>query len=109
MSKKILKLSIEPSKVIEVLKGHNFSDLVHEEFHQLENEKYIGTLIYEKFFYKVERKVSVIIIVDNLKDFTEIRIISTGTSQGLIFDFDWGASGNVIEYVSGVLKEYIIE
>lgn len=108
MSKTKFNVSVSPVEVFHVLKKEMNADLVHEEIHKVEGNKYVGTLIYEKLYMRVSNRVALVVICDNLKDKTEVRVIATGSSEGLFSKFDWGAANNFTKSIEEILKVYKI-
>ncbi|WP_240985704.1 DUF6054 family protein [Acididesulfobacillus acetoxydans] len=49
---------------------------------------WIGTLVFEKYFMRVKNRVVLVVIIDNIYGQTDVRAISTGSSEGMIFNFD---------------------
>lgn len=109
MSKYNFKVNISPKEVLGIVKEKIYADLVHEEIHDLGNEANIGTLVFEKYYMRVKNRVALVVIVDNIKENTDVRVISTGSSEGFIFNFDWGAADDFAYSVKTMLKDYIIE
>lgn len=108
MSKSNFYVSLSPIDAYAMVMKKENADLVHQEMHELGNEKYISTLIFEKYYLRVGNRAALIVIIDNLKGRTEVRTIATGSSEGMIFNFDWGASDNFINSVRDILKDYIV-
>ncbi|HLR20368.1 MAG TPA: DUF6054 family protein [Tissierellaceae bacterium] len=109
MSKYNFKVNINPKEAFELVKSYQNADLVHEEFINLENNRSIGTLIFEKYYIRAENRAALVVIIDNIKGDTDVRVISTGSSKGFIFNFDWGASEDFAYSVKKGLRPYIIE
>lgn len=109
MSIQNFKVSIDPMRALGLIKDEENADLVHEEIHDLGGNKYIGTLIFEKFFFRNSNRAALIVIIDNIKGYTDVRSVSTGSSQGMIFNFDWGAASEFAGSVKDILENYIIE
>lgn len=109
MSKTKFNVSISPIDVFHVLKKEMNADLVHEEIHKVEGKKYVGTLIYEKFYMMISKKVALVITSDNLEGKTEVRGIATCSSQGLFLKFDCDAADEFVKSVEEILKEYRIK
>lgn len=109
MSKYAFNVSISPSEVIELIKKNQSADLVHEEINDLGDNRYIGTLVFEKYFFRAGNRAALVVIVDNLHNPTEVRAIATGSSQGLIFNFDWGAADDFAHSIKDILKQYITQ
>ncbi|WP_374020880.1 DUF6054 family protein [Paenibacillus thiaminolyticus] len=47
--------------------------------------------------------------MNNLYGRTHVRAISTGSSEGLFFNIDWGAASNFTSSVERILEKYIIK
>ena len=108
MSSYNFKVSITPKEALDLVKANESADLVHEEIHNVGNGVYIGTIVFEKYFMRVESRVALIVIIDNIYGHTDVRSISTGSSQGMFFKFDWGASEKFSSSVKNILERYII-
>lgn len=76
------------------------SEKIYEEFHDL-GQGQSGLLVYEQYFSRVGNRIALIVIAENFSGKTRAKVISTGSSQGLIFNFDLGAAG---AYVNEVLR-----
>ena len=109
MSKLSFNVNLMPSEALDLVRKNQNADLVHEEFNELGEDRFIGTLIYEKYYFRSKNRAALIVIIDNLKGPTNVRAIATGSSEGLIFNFDWGAADNFVTSVEKILGEYIIE
>lgn len=103
------KVNITPGQALDLVKERQSADLVHEEFFNVGEGKYIGTLIFEKYYFRASNRAALVVIIDNFKGETEVRSVSTGSSQGMIFNFDWGASDNFANSVKEILKNFVIE
>lgn len=109
MSTYNFKVSISPLKALELVKENMDADLVHEETHDLSKGIYIGTLIFEKYYMRVKNRVALVVIIDNIYGQTDVRSVSTGSSEGMIFNFDWGAADSFAGSVQDILGAYIIQ
>lgn len=92
-----------------MVKENEDADLVHEELNSVGEGKYIGILVFEKYFMRVGNRAGLIVIIDNTEGETEIRVIATASSQGMIFNFDWGAGDDFADSVKRILEYYIVE
>ncbi len=108
MSKSSFKISINPVRAFQMIKNSESADLVHEEINELGDQKYIAILIFEKYFMRVSNRAGLVVILDNTKGDTEVRIIATASSQGVFFNFDWGAGEDFADSVRDILQEYIV-
>ncbi|KNY27373.1 DUF6054 family protein [Pseudobacteroides cellulosolvens] len=108
MGKCNFKVSIDPIQVLSMVRDNENADLVHEELNDLGDGQFIGTLVFEKYFMRVSNRVALVVIADNLKGVTDVRAIATGSSQGWLFNFDWGAADDFANSVRTILHKYII-
>ncbi|EGW39457.1 DUF6054 family protein [Desulfosporosinus sp. OT] len=109
MSTYNFKVRITPEEAMNLVKENENADLVHEEIHNLGNNVYIGTLVFEKYFMRVESRVALVVIIDNIYGATDVRSISTGSSQGAFLKFDWGAAEKFAGSVQKILHHYIVD
>ena len=109
MSISSFKVSITPQKAYDLLKNHENADLVYEEFTRLENGLSTGTLIYEKYYMRTSNRAALVIMIDDFKGNTEVRAVATGSSQGMFFNFDWGAADSFASSVERILENYIVK
>ena len=109
MSQYNFRVSLEPKRAADLIKDRQTADLVYEESFDLDKSGYIATLIFEKYYFRASNRAALIVLIDNTKGYTDIRSISTGSSQGMIFNFDWGAADDFAYSVKETLKEYIIK
>jgi hypothetical protein len=109
MSKLIFNVNIMPNEALELVKNNQEAELVHEEYNDLGQDRFIGTQIYEKYYFRSKNRAALIVIIDNITGTTNVRVVATGSSEGLFFNFDWGAADNFISSVENILADYIIE
>lgn len=109
MSKQRFIVSLSPEEALQIVKERENADLIHEEYISVIPDKGVGTLIFEKYYFRVKNRVALVVIVDNLSGKTDVRTISTGSSQGIFLNFDWGAANDFSESVKNILQEYITE
>lgn len=103
------KVSLTPKEAFEMIKENQNAELVYEEDFNLEGDKFTGTLIFEKYYIRASNRAALIVLIDNFNGITDIRSISTGSSQGMIFNFDWGAADSFANSVGDILRNYIID
>ena len=109
MSQSSFQVNITPSQALSLVQDGMNADLIHEEFHDVGGGRSIGTLVFEKYYMRTSNRAALVVIIDDLKGVTEVRSIATGSSQGMFFNFDWGASDDFVHQVEEVLEEYIVE
>lgn len=103
------KVRLSTSEALSIVKNRQNAELVYEEFHQVDEKRAIGTLIFEKYYMRTSNRAALTVIIDSLKGYTEVRSISTGSSESWLFKFDWGASDDFAHSVKSNLEEYILE
>lgn len=79
------------------------TEKIHDEFHDL-GEFQSGMLVYEQYFSRVSNRIALIVTAENFTGQTRVRIIATGSSQGLVFNLDWGAAGAYVDEVLRILE-----
>ena len=102
-------VSLIPMEVMIKVRNEESATLVYEEFHDLGEEKYYGTLIFEKYFMRAGNRAALVVLVNNLDGKTMVTSVATGSSQGMIFNFDWGVADDFAGSVKRILKRYITE
>lgn len=109
MSQCSFNVSLMPLEAMNNVKDREDADLVYEEFHDVGNEKYYGTLIFEKYFMRAGNRAALVVLVNNLNGKTAVTSVATGSSEGILFNFDWGAADDFANSVRDILEEYIVE
>ncbi|GGJ01649.1 hypothetical protein GCM10010885_08550 [Alicyclobacillus cellulosilyticus] len=108
MAKLEFSVQLPPADALAKVRDNLDADLVHEELHDLGGGRGIGTLIFERYFFRTKNRAALIVIADNLSGTTQVRAIATGSSEGLIFNLDWGAADDFVEWVADILREDVI-
>ncbi|TBL77678.1 DUF6054 family protein [Paenibacillus thalictri] len=108
MSKVNFNVNLMPYEALDLIRDNQNADLVHEEYHELGDGLFTGTQVYEKYYFRTKNRAALVVIADNFKGVTSVRAIATGSSEGLIFNFDWGASDNFVSSVENILQRYIL-
>ena len=107
MGERIFYVNIEPKEALGLIKAQQTAELIGQEAFDLGDGKYIGILIYEKYYFRSENRAGLTVIVDNINGETKIKSIASGSSKGMIFKFDWGAGDNFALSVYNILREYV--
>jgi len=82
-----------PAQVLAALESRlGRTEKIHEELLEA-SDGAIGLAVYEQFFLRVDNRVALMIVADDLSGTTAVRIIATGASSNVLFSFDWGATG----------------
>lgn len=103
------KVSLKPLRAFELIKQGQYAELIYEEYLAVDENKFTATLIYEKYYFRASNRAALIILINNFNGVTEVKAISTGSSQGVVFNLDWGAADNFANSVGKTLRDYIIE
>ncbi|MEW6522790.1 MAG: DUF6054 family protein [Bacillota bacterium] len=67
------------------------TEKVHEEYLSAGDAE-AGIAVYEQYFTRVKNRIALMVIADDFAGSTSVRVITTGSSQGLFFNLDWGAA-----------------
>lgn len=102
-------ISLTPREAYNLLQDFESAELVYDDFKSPREGKYIAIMIFEKYYFRAENRASLTVIIDNFHDITSVTAIASGSSQGFIFNFDWGAADNFAESVRKFFRDYIIE
>lgn len=103
------KVRLSPKEAFEKIKLNQNADLVYEEEFQLNGDKFTGTLIFEKYYMRAKNRAALIVLINDFSGLTHITSVSTGSSEGIIFNFDWGAADNFANSVGEILHDFIID
>lgn len=81
---------------------------VFEEIRDFGGGKKLATLAYEKYYFRASNRAALFININNFHGESEVTAISTGSSDGLIFNIDWGAANSYIRSVQKALHPVLI-
>ena len=96
--------NLTPHQALEAVDGSvGHTDKVHEEFHDLGNAQ-SGLLVYEQYFARVNNRIALVVAAENFSGETRVRVIATGSSQGLFLGIDWGAADSYVDEVLKILS-----
>ncbi|WP_379152794.1 DUF6054 family protein [Paenibacillus sp. sgz5001063] len=104
-------VSLQPEEVLIMVKEGMpvSSELLYEEHNELGDGYSIGTMIYERYFFRSGNQAALVIIFDNLQGVTNVRLIAAGASKGIVMKLDWGAGQSFASSVEKLLSDYILE
>ncbi|MDT8717689.1 hypothetical protein IAI10_13550 [Clostridium sp. 19966] len=108
MNKCTFIVNLKPIDAMNIIKEQQNAELVYEELNPIGDGKYCGTLLFEKYFVRVSNRAALMVTINNLNEKTIVTSVATGSSTGIFFNFDWGASEDFSNSVRDILKEYII-
>ncbi|EUJ27427.1 hypothetical protein MFLO_13228 [Listeria floridensis FSL S10-1187] len=103
----IVKSSVE--ETIDMIKlSQSASTPVFEELRDFGDNKKLATLAYEKYYFRASNRAALFININNFHGESEVTVISTGSSDGLLFNIDWGAANSYLKTVQKALKPVLI-
>lgn len=105
-----LNVGLQPDEVLTLIKEGmtQQSELLYEELNDLGDNRRIGTLVYERFFFRSRNQAALVIIADNLQGITNVRIIPAGAAQGLVLKIDWGTGRDFAALVEHILADFVL-
>ena len=109
MSKCSLKVKLQANEAYEKIKNKIGYDLIYNESHKLDNGMEIYIMVFEKYFYRTSNRGTLTISINNFYENTQVNCLAAGTSEGMFFNFDWGARDSFINKVLNLLDDYIIQ
>lgn len=71
-----------------------------------ENKKAIITVI--EYFTWRNNQMTATIVLDNVEKYTKVHIVVGGSSQGIIFTFDYGAGESLETKLKSIFEQYQI-
>ncbi|WP_071394766.1 DUF6054 family protein [Bacillus tuaregi] len=84
-------------------------DLVYWEHHLVGDEgKQICTFIFERYYFRTSGRATLTVILENFDGENKVRCIPSGSAESL-FNVDFGASKNFIDWIRDVLKEFVLK
>ncbi len=100
----------EAMKIIDnaIVNGSITGEQIDEYINDMGNGTMVAVMVYEKHYYRAGNRLTLTVVVDNLRNGTHIHTVGSGGGQGF-FKFDWGASGSFEDCVSNALYQYIIK
>lgn len=103
------KISVTPREAYDMLQDLSSAELIYDELKHPAEGKEIAILIYEKYYFRAENRAALTVIIDDFSGITSVTAVAAGSSQGFIFNLDWGAADNLVESIRKALKDYVIE
>ncbi|GAB6168318.1 hypothetical protein JCM1393_07780 [Clostridium carnis] len=107
MAKGIFKVSISPQEVENLIEKKLKYEFIDSSRYCIGDNKYILTLIYEKYFFRNNSKAAIIIIIDNMDGYTKVKSVGAAAGAGAL-NINWGAENELVEDVEKILSEYQI-
>ena len=69
----------------------------------------VRVLMFEKYFYRVENRLLLTVILDDAAGKTRVHSMAGGGGRNLLFKFDWFAGDDFAAVPQKALQEYIID
>lgn len=108
MAKEFINVSISPKEVMEAISRKLSDEEVDRTSFDLGSRKSIEIVVYERYFFRSNNRGGLIVTADNIEGYTRVKLVSTGTSEGVFFNFDWGAGDKYINIIKDILEDYIM-
>lgn len=67
-------------------------ELVSEDVFEMAGD-YVAVILYQQYFMRAKNRAALMLLVAGGGSETRVKSVATGSSGGLVFDFDWGAAG----------------
>lgn len=106
MAQKIFKVKLEPLEVQKLILDNMSEEMVSFDKYHLDGSKYLFIAVYERHYMRINSVVGLTIVCENTTGETVVKVISTGSSQGLLF-LDFGAGKDFVDKIEGIISEYI--
>lgn len=84
-------------------------ELIDEYVNDTENGTTVIVQIYEKFYYRVNNRLTLTVVIDNVSGRTHIHAIGGGGGQGVFFRLDRGSSESFEDCIYDAIYQYIIK
>lgn len=112
MKEKTIFLDIKIDTVLKLLKEKiekkSITCNLVDKYKQTINDKIIYILILEKYFIRVENRITITIVIDDFEGKTRIHFKAAGGSASFITKFDWGAADKLEQEVYSIFEKHII-
>lgn len=86
----------EPSVVHEYLRDSlSHIEMVSEDVFQTDHS-YVAVMLYQQYFMRAKNRAALMVLISGTigQSSTRVKTVATASSEGLIFDFDWGAAAD---------------
>lgn len=105
-------VSISPQEAMRLIDnaivgGSITGEKIDEYVNDMGNGTMVAVSVYEKHYYRASNRLTLTVVIDNLRNGTHVHVVGGGGGQGL-FKFDWGASGSFEDTVMDALYKYVV-
>ena len=106
-------VSISPQEAMkridnEIINGSITGEKVDEYVNDMGNGTMVAVSVYEKHYYRASNRLTLTVVVDNLRNGTHVHIVGGGGGQGF-FNFDWGAADDFEVCAYAALIDYVVK
>ena len=106
-------VSITPQEAIEqitktIVNGSITGELIDKYITDTGNGAMVCVMVFEKHYYRAGNRLTLTVVIDNLRENTHIHVVGGGGGQGFL-KFDWFASDNFEGCVYDTLRKYQIK
>ena len=67
----------------------------------------VRVLVFDQYYFRVKARLTLVAVLDDASGETRLRATASG-GGGMIFDFDWGASGSFFSALRDALEGHIV-
>ncbi|WP_312470398.1 DUF6054 family protein [Neobacillus sp.] len=96
-------------KIEDAIVSGSISGTLIDRYLRSVGENQIIVLVLEKFYFRSNNRGSMTVTIDNFEGATKVHSAASGTGQGAIFRFDWGAGDSFINSVMNTLEMYKVK
>lgn len=105
-------VSVSPQEAIRlidnaVVGGSITGEKIDEYVNDMGNGTMVVAAVYEKHYYRAGNRLTLTVVIDNLRNGTHVHAVGGGGGQGLL-KLDWGASGSFEDAVMDALYKYVV-
>ena len=113
MEKNDIKVSLSPKEAVDkiqaFLKHRYVVDCLDNYMLQTEQGTEIVMRLFEKYYMRVGNRATLTVLANNIDGVTNVHLVAGGSSNGVLFRFDWGACDDFVELAQSALQEYRLE
>lgn len=103
----VVKSSVEETYQM-IRLSQSMDSIVFKELRDFGDDKKMATIACEQYYIRTSNRIALFITIHNFSGVTEVTAISTGSSQSMLFKFDWGAAQNYLKMITDALKPVLI-